>query len=380
MEAPNTGLEQEVAAKTGLGGGIGCVNHLLCAVVGLCLGIGNLLTYWPLPVGIFHDLSMKTLQAEWEKGSLPAVVYTSVGAFVLNAVGVLLVPCLALASYKLRNSEGLTWYEKYCDVPAQRMGVILFYACSWGFMGHCLRFVVEWECEICDGVIGKYDWNPSFPTAKQLYSVMWWLHIIPAGFIAMLGPLQFTVKVRKWNNFQAHRWIGRFLLSWSIVHQASASYIVVVNLFLNRNVLFPTSWWASLVYALGFVPINIISWAAIIMGWRCARQQRIVEHAAWMYRLGSMWVMTIMTFRMNVLFFTTVFGPEWGAAIQIPCAGLIAIPTEIYIRYSGRFDWSKVGKSVPAREVADDLRCPFLGIAESAEHCPFSSSQPASSA
>merc|ERR1719433_1037007 len=81
--------------------------------------------------------------------------------------------------------------------------------------------------------------------------------------------------------------------------------------------------------------------------------------------VGSMWVMTIFTFRLNVLFFTSVFGPEWGSAIQIPCAGLIAIPTEIYIRYSGRFDWSKVGKSASMKEVADDLQCPFLAISAS---------------
>merc|ERR1712196_467795 len=91
-----------------------------------------------------------------------------------------------------------------------------------------------------------------------------------------------------------------------------------------------------------------------------------------MYRLASMWVITIIIFRWFNNIMSLFFGPEWGVALHVPLAFLWTVPLEIFLRRSGRFDWSKEGRIVAAREVSQ-LQCPFLGASAGAPggSCPF---------
>merc|ERR1712117_619825 len=105
--------------------------------------------------------------------------------------------------------------------------------------------------------------------------------------------------------------------------------------FINRSNALP-SWWANTLVAVGGVPFNIYSWVATIQGWRCAWQGRIVEHGAWMYRLGCMWLITIVEFRCMMPLYSMLLGDEWGLALQFPGALLWVITLEIYLKKSGR--------------------------------------------
>merc|ERR1711976_453068 len=118
--------------------------------------------------------------------------------------------------------------------------------------------------------------------------------------------------------FQLHRCIGRTVLVASCIHQASATYMCISNLFFNRAASqFPTSVAANYVYALGFVAFNIHSWVATLYGWKCAREGRLIEHGAWMHRLGGQWLITTVMFRVLIIPFVAMFGSEWGVALHV---------------------------------------------------------------
>jgi hypothetical protein len=236
--------------------------------------------------------------------------------------------------------------------------MFVLYACLLGFVGHIIQLLLSYDCDICTGYIGK-EWPPG-STIEKYYPSAFWLHAIPAGIISLLCPFQLTEQVRKWNDYKAHRWIGRVVLIASCVHQTSATYLTISNLFFNRHKSFPTSWMANTVYALGFVPFNI--WTSTIQGWRCARRGWIVEHGAWMYRLSSMWVITVVLFRWLNGTLAVFFGPEWGTALHVWFAFAWTIPLEIFLQRSGRFDWSKAGSAADARE-PDSIQCPFSRVA-----------------
>merc|ERR1712176_1454289 len=125
-----------------------------------------------------------------------------------------------------------------------------------GFVGKASVLFASGVCATCSktwfaGIsefLGEY-----FP------GVFWW-HVGAAALISLLGPFQFTEKVRKWRKFQLHRLIGRTVLVASCIHQASATYMCISNIFFNRAASqFPTSVAANYVYAFGFVAFNIYS-------------------------------------------------------------------------------------------------------------------------
>merc|ERR550525_325411 len=68
----------------------------------------------------------------------------------------------------------------------------------------------------------------------------------------------------------------------------------------------------------------------------------------------------MILFRWLQNIFATFIGQEWGTALHVWFAFAWTIPLEIFLQKSGRFDWSKTGQAVSARE-PDQTRCPFLG-------------------
>jgi len=311
----------------------GCCELLLYFVVGSTLILGNLLSY-------IVDAGWSILWYQW---------YLSVTCLTL-----LLLPFLGALVFRSRDRTATTWYKQYCNTPGQRLAMIVFYACFWGFVGHVMQLIVNDDCDVCTGLIGK-TW-PKLSNVAQYFPALFWVHATTSGVIALLAPLQFTEKIRKWNEFRAHRWIGRLVLLASCVHQIGATYLTISNLFFNRHNAFPTSWAANTVYALGFVPFNIFAWMATIQGWRCARQRRINEHGAWMYRLGGMWIIFVIFFRV-IDPPLEMLDEEWGLALHMPTMFLWMIPLEIYIQKSGRFDWQADSRIAGTRDTI--CPCPF---------------------
>lgn len=293
--------------------------------------------------------------------------------------GVISLPCIAVAVYLGRNKDGANWYEQYRNTAAQRCGMMLFYLILWGSFGHIVQLLSLWYCDICHGFFGKtfYSWAQ---TLAFYYPSAYWVHVIPACLISLLGPLQLTEKIRKWRSFLAHRWIGRVVLLASFVHQISASYIVISNLCFNRHHLFPTSVVANRVYALAFVPLNMYGMTATIMGYITVRQRQLKEHGAWMYRLAGIWFFTVFGFRVLNGPMVVIFGPEWGVALHVWVAISWTIPLEIYLQKSGRFDW-KIGNDLHHR-MGKEAACPFLATQPDPRHvapgvvCPFFAAKP----
>lgn len=280
-------------------------------------------------------------------------------------LGFISLPCVAVAVHRGRNKNGATWFEQHGNTAAQRSAMILFYAILWGSAGHILQLMSLWYCDICDGFFGK-TWYSWAPTLEHYYPSVFWMHVIPACTFALLGPLQLTEKIRKWKGFLAHRWIGRVVLLASLLHQLSASYLMISNLFFNRSHMFPTSVVANRVYALAFVPLNVYGMTATIMGYKTVRQRQLTEHGVWMYRLAGIWFITVFGCRvLRVLNgpMSVIFEAEWCPALQVWAAVTWIIPLEIFVQKSGRFD--RKMKAQPHPSAGKEVTCPFLAAERS---------------
>lgn len=353
----------------------GCCGLGFYTIFGLVFVLGNLLSYSPLPPYAADKFNNSTLMAEYSNGTVPipsGLFNIFVGGF-FQMVSTFMLPFFAVIVYNHRDQQGITWYSQYCNTSAHRLCMIIFYVCFWGFLCHTIRLYIDNDCESCvgRGILAKVWWSSSVPALARYYPFAFWVHVVPAGCISFLAPFQLTKQVRVWNNFQAHRWIGRVVLVASCVHQASATYLTICNLFFNRNVRFQSSWAANTVYASGFVLPNVYSWTATIQGWKCAVDGRLIEHGAWMYRLCGVWAITIILFRNFQPVWSLVFGPQWGLALELHLVFLFLIPLEIYLWKSGRFDWGTTYKTVADKEISDQMRCPFSGVTEngSGEKC-----------
>ena len=304
---------------------MGPCSPLFHLFVGGALVCGNLLSY--------------LFDAGWP------VVYIYAGVSFAASVALLTA---GLLMHKRRNLAAATWQQQYCSPPTQLVALGVFYLCFWGFVGHVLQLIIDRHCNVCDGLIGKtWPW-PEYALVERYFPSAFWVHASTSAIIALLAPLQFTETIRKWNSFQAHRWIGRTVLLASCVHQAGATYLTISNLFFNRHNDFKTSTAANRLYALGFVPFNIYTVTATVQGWRCARLRRINEHIAWMHRLGAVWIIFVIEFRLvnPILMMIDV---QWGLAVHLSVMALCLIPLEVYIKESGRISWSAQAP----------YRCPF---------------------
>jgi len=320
---------------------------------------GNLLSYAPVTPELVSDFHNETLVHAWTSGVVPIPLNAAalLWTVLFSNITFGMLPFVAAAVHIGLDKGCDTWYASYMNTPAQRLSMVLLYVCFWGFFGHVVQLFASNDCDICTGLIGKtWPWR-TYEVIEKYFPSAFWMHAAPAAAIALLGPFQFTVKVRQWNNFCAHRWIGRAVLTASCIHQTSATYLTISCLFFNRHNYFPTSRTANTIYTLGFVPFNVYSWTATILGWKRARQNKIVSHGAWMYRLGSMWVITIVIFRWLQPVASELIGQEWGLALHIWFAFSLTIPVEIFIRKSGRFDWNGASKTAARQE-----QCPFFGI------------------
>lgn len=255
------------------------------------------------------------------------------------------VPAVGLEMYWFRDKSGQSWHERYGETPASTMLVGILYACFWGMVVHVIALIATQDCDIC---------GDAFPiSSKSYYHAAYWIHVVPSGVIALFGPFQFTPKVRKYCDFCIHRWIGRLVLLASAVHQASATVLLVSNLFFNKKEV------SYRIYSSAFIIKNMICWTATVKGFITARQKRIAEHGIWMYRLGGMWVVTIITAHVVIYPIAFIVGQDLSFTVS-EWANLI-IPillVEIYVRKSGRFDFDPhSGKTEPAK---NEAMCPFL--------------------
>lgn len=266
-----------------------------------------------------------------------------------------LMPVIGLEAYWYRNKFGDTWHEKFGGTPISGIFLAICYLCFWSMVVHVGILLATSQCDICDG-------NPA--AEKWFFHHAYWLHVLPSGLIAIAGPLQYTPAIRKAFSFAVHRWLGRVLLMASVVHQASATVLFVSEEFYSRVDCLPgdpmCGGWPYRFYVAGFIPKNLVSWAAIVLGWRAARQKRIAEHGRWMYRLGAMWVITIVVAHLIVYPVFAVVGPTYKYAVGEWVEWFFVVPAEIYIRKSGRFKLEE-DATVAAR---GGKTCPFLLASE----------------
>lgn len=278
---------------------------------------------------------------------------------VLCAGCFILVPVLGLETWMYQNKQGETWHDRYGNTPVSGVCLAILYACMWAFVPHVVTLLASWKCDICDG-------NPA--AAHSFFHVAYWLHVIPSGVIAVAGPLQFTPAVRKLCRYAVHRWLGRFILVASVVHQASATALFVSEEWYSKVGCSAgeadCGGWTYRIYVAGFIPKNLLSWTAIVLGFAAARQKRFAEHGAWMYRLGAMWIITVIVAHIIIYPVGWLVGPEWKYAAGEWIEWLFVIPAEIYIRKSGRFNLNAEAESRikvdSAHNLKNGLECPFL--------------------
>mmetsp|Transcript_106832 Transcript_106832/g.312282 ORF Transcript_106832/g.312282 Transcript_106832/m.312282 type:complete len:326 (+) Transcript_106832:71-1048(+) len=259
---------------------------------------------------------------------------TATICFFLCGCCFLLLPVGCLEMYLYRNVSGRTWQERYGSTPVAWALLGIYYGCFWSFAVHAVRLIANWDCDICAG-------NPA--SSKSYFRAAYWLHVFPSFVIAVFSPLQYTESIRKFKSYLIHRWVGRLVLLASVVHQASATVLFASELFFSKAdcTLFgdmgQCDGWRYRIYVSGFVPKTVLAWSAIVLGFVRARQGRFAEHGRWMYRLGAMWVITIVVAHIIIYPVGYLVGPQWKYAVGEWTEWLFVIPMEIYIRRSGRF-------------------------------------------
>lgn len=256
-------------------------------------------------------------------------------SFPLGVLCFILAPLLCVEAFYHQNVSGHSWHERYGDSPVGGVLLGVYYACFWSFAVHAAILISTWQCDICTG-------NPASGTGY--FTVAYWLHVFPSLVIAIASPLQFTPSIRKLRGYSVHRWIGRLILLASVMHQASATVLFVSELFFSKvdcALVDPAEvgqcGWLYRIYVAGFVPKNLLAWAAIVMGYLTARRKRFAEHGRWMYRLAAMWIITIVVAHIIIYPVGFAVGPQYKYAIGEWTEWLFVVPMEAYIRRSGRF-------------------------------------------
>ena len=149
MKAPYVRLDDvtmEDALRSEPPLGVGPCSMVFHVVVGGGVVCGNLLSY--------------LVDAGWQ------VLYTYAGVSFAALIGLL---AIGLLTHKSRNLAAATWHQQYCTAPIQLVAMGVLYLCFWGFVGHILWLIMEWDCDVCVGLIGKtWPW-PEFTLVEQYF-------------------------------------------------------------------------------------------------------------------------------------------------------------------------------------------------------------------
>lgn len=272
---------------------------------------------------------LQRLNDEHGLGSAGTVFWVTVCCFLA---------ALAIAGdmYVCRDPKAPNWYHRYKTTPGMLAAQTTVLSCFWVFNFDIVGLLFAWGCDTCKSVN-----SPS--VRAYAYKFAFWSHVLTCIPIALLGPLQFSEKLRKFHGFLLHRWFGRILLLASVVHQASVSMLIIISLQTWKD-------WPDRLYYFALAVMNMYAWVAIIVGWPAGVRKNIPTHGAHMHRLGAMWFGIVVAFR--------VFRPFAGAvsktwedpivawAVAICCIGAV----EVYLLKSGRFD---------ADALLPQARCPL---------------------
>ena len=223
---------------------------------------------------------------------------------------------------------------------------------------HFAADATELECERTSTCSIRRD-IPNIGWVYTKFDYVIETHVVTGMWIMVLGPLQLLSRVRKWRQYQFHRYNGRVLLLAVIPNQASGLWLAIVGI--TDDHLGPHMY--TKVFRAGFLLLVVFTVVFAGFGYYYIRPQSrdVKKHGEYMIRLVACWL-SVPFFRMLVPVARAFVGPHWAFAVAAwLCYPVPLCSAEAYIRLAGRFvEEADASSPAPAVTCIDDARAQEL--------------------
>lgn len=144
--------------------------------------------------------------------------------------------------------------------------------------------------------------NPQFKARFAGYPVKAYLHIIPGGIALMLGPLQFSRKLRS---------------AYPVVHRRTGLiYVICVIGGASGALLIAPMAHGSIANSLGFMCLGALWLYSVLQAYRYARAHDFLRHRRWMIRNYAL-TFAAVTLRLYLALLQAGFGLGFDEAYAI---------------------------------------------------------------